>query len=59
LGSTSRGCNFVKLEVQLSLEELIINSSLPTQCIKNLDLSISHNKSLTLEEAKNALISTN
>ncbi len=49
----------IKLETQLSIEELIINSSPPTQCIKNLDLSIKRNKSLTLKEEKDALISTN
>jgi hypothetical protein len=42
-GSTSRGCNFVELETQLSIEELITNSSQLTQCIKKLDLSINHN----------------
>jgi hypothetical protein len=53
------GCNFVKLKAQLSIEKLITNSSLPTQRIKKLNLSIKHNKSLTLKEEKNALISTN
>jgi hypothetical protein len=51
LGSTSRGCNFIELQAQLTIEELITNSSLPTQHLKILNLSIKH-KSLTLEEEK-------
>jgi hypothetical protein len=43
LGSTSGRCYFVELETQLSIEDLITNSSLPTQCIKYLTLSINHN----------------